>query len=131
LTVSRSLLLDTHIMLWLRGPSGLLSDGEQRLIDQATVRYVSAVSLWEIAILVGLGRVPADDRLYTLPRGLELLPVEGRHCRELCSLPLIHRDPFDRMLIAQARTDDLVLLTRDSKIIGYGEAGASISTGMR
>jgi len=122
--VSRSLLLDTHILLWLRGQPGLLSDGEQRLIDQAPVRYVSAVSLWEIAILASLGRVPADDRLYTLPQGLELLPVEGRHCRELSSLPQVHRDPFDRMLIAQARTDDLVLLTRDSKIIGYGTAGA-------
>jgi PIN domain nuclease of toxin-antitoxin system len=86
---------------------------------------VSAVSLWEIAILAGLGRIPADDRLYTLPQGLELLPVEARHCREVFSLPQIHRDPFDRMLIAQARTDDLVLLTRDTKIIGYGAAGAT------
>ncbi len=122
--LSRSLLLDTHILLWLRGHHGLLSDGEQRLIDQASVRYVSAVSLWEIAILANLGRVPADERHYTLPQGLELLPLEGRHCRELSSLPLIHRDPFDRMLIAQARADDLMLLTRDTKIIGYGAAGA-------
>jgi len=123
--MSRSLLLDTHILLWLRGRSGSLTESERRLIDEAPVRYVSAVSLWEIAILVGLGRVPPDDRLYTLPQGLDLLPVEGRHCRELSSLPPIHRDPFDRMLIAQARIDDLVLLTRDSKIIGYGAAGAN------
>ena len=124
----RSLLLDTHILLWLRSRSGLLSDGERRLIDQAPVRYVSAVSLWEIAILAGLGRIPPDDRLYTLPQGLELLPVEGRHCRELSCLPHVHRDPFDRMLIAQARTDDLVLLTRDTKIIGYGAAGANCAS---
>jgi len=121
----RSLLLDTHILLWLRGPSGLLSDAERRLIDQAPARYVSAVSLWEIAILASLGRVPADDRLYTLPQGLELLPLEGRHCRELSSLPQLHRDPFDRMLIAQARSDGLALLTRDTKIIAYGAAGAN------
>lgn len=123
--MNRSLLLDTHILLWLRGPPGLLNDGERRLLDQAPVRYVSAVSLWELAILSSLGRVPADDRLYTLPQGLELLPVEGRHCRELSSLPRIHRDPFDRMLIAQARADDLVLLTRDAKILGYGADGAT------
>jgi len=122
--MNRSLLLDTHILLWLRSHADLLSAEEQRLIDQAPVRYVSAVSLWEIAILASLGRVPPDDRLYTLPQGLELLPVEGRHCRELSGLPQIHRDPFDRMLIAQARADDLVLVTHDTKIIGYGAAGA-------
>ncbi len=123
--MSRSLLLDTHILLWLRGPAGLLSEGERRIIDQAPVRYVSAASLWEIAILASLGRIQADDRLYALPQGLELLPVEARHCRELAHLPQIHRDPFDRMLIAQARTDDLALLTRDTKIITYGVAGAT------
>jgi PIN domain nuclease of toxin-antitoxin system len=102
----------------------LLSDSERRLIDQAPLRYMSAVTLWEIAILASLGRIPADDRLYTLPQGLELLPVDGRHCQELSSLPHLHRDPFDRMLIAQARIDDLVLVTRDTRIIGYGAAGA-------
>lgn len=124
----RSLLLDTHMLLWLRGPAGLLSEGERRLIDEAPVRFVSAASFWEIAVLAGLGRIPADDRLFTLSQGLELLPVEPHHCRELALLPPIHRDPFDRMLIAQARTDDLLLLTRDRRIIDYGRAGAVCAT---
>jgi PIN domain nuclease of toxin-antitoxin system len=55
---------------------------------------------------------------------LDLLSVDGRHCRELSCLPQLHRDPFDRMLIAQARSDDLVLLTRAPQIIGYRAAGA-------
>ena len=122
--MSRSILLDTHILLWMRGPHGQLTDGEVRAINSAPIRYVSAASFWEIAILVGLGRLPDDERLFSLPHGIELLPIEPRHCTELVALPQIHRDPFDRMLIAQARTDDLLLLTRDTKIIGYGRAGA-------
>lgn len=123
--MSHSILLDTHILLWLRGPADQLTEDERRVIDLAPVRFVSAASIWEISILIGLGRIPADDRLFALPQGLELLPIAPRHCRELVHLPQIHRDPFDRMLIAQARTDDLLLLTRDTKIISYGSAGAS------
>ncbi len=106
----------------------MLTDGERRLIDTATIRYVSAATFWELSILIGLGRIPADDRHFMLPQGLELLPVEPHHCQELVSLPQIHRDPFDRMLIAQARADDLVLLTRDAKIISYGCAGATCAS---
>lgn len=121
--MSHSILLDTHVLLWLRGPAGVLTERERRLIDNAPVRFVSAATFWEIGILTGLGRIPHDDRLFSLLPGLELLPVEPRHCRELVSLPPIHRDPFDRMLIAQARADDLLLLTRDAKIASYGRAG--------
>lgn len=121
--MSRALLLDTHILLWLR--SGNLSDGERALIDGAPLRFASVASLWEVAILMGLKRLPDDQRLLTLPQGVEMLPVEPHHCRELAALPQIHRDPFDRMLIAQARADGLLLVTRDTKIIEYGQAGAA------
>jgi PIN domain nuclease of toxin-antitoxin system len=120
-----ALLLDTHILLWMRASPGKLTEAERTAIESATVRLISAVTFWEIAILIGLGRIEADDRLYTIPPGCDLLAVQPRHCRELASLPPIHRDPFDRMLIAQARVEGLHLVTRDEKIRGYGRAGAA------
>ena len=120
----KAVLLDTHIFLWLRIAPDRLNTGERRAIDHAPFRYVSALSFWEIAILVSLDRIESNPNLFTLPDGIELLPVLPQHCRTLLDLPPLHRDPFDRMLIAQARTDDLLLLTRDTKIIAYGKAGA-------
>ena len=117
-------LLDTHILLWLRVAPDRLTGGERRAVDIAPCRYVSAVSLWEIAILVGLDRIEDDPRLFDLPTGFDLLPVTPTHCRAVVELPQLHRDPFDRMLIAQARTDKLLLLTRDNQILAYGRAGA-------
>jgi PIN domain nuclease of toxin-antitoxin system len=84
------------------------------------------VTLWEIAILTGLGRVARDDRLLDVPDGFDLLPVLAHHCRALIELPHRHRDPFDRMLIAQARAERLTLLTRDRAIIDYGADGAEL-----
>jgi PIN domain nuclease of toxin-antitoxin system len=89
---------------------------------------MSAVSLWEIAILMALDRIPPDPRLLAIPDGFELLPVLPDHCKALAALPRLHRDPFDRMLIAQARAEHLALLTRDREIIAYGAAGADIVT---
>jgi PIN domain nuclease of toxin-antitoxin system len=122
--MTRSILLDTHFVLWVRGAPEALTAKERQAIEAASVRYVSAASFWEIAILAGLGRIPSDGRLFDIAPGLELLPVEPRHCRELAKLPKLHRDPFDRMLIAQARADDLTLVTRDEKIVSYGRDGA-------
>lgn len=121
--MSKSILLDTHIYIWLRACPERLSPDERRLIDNALIRYVSAVSLWEIALLVGLGRIDGDNRLFTPPGGIDLLPVEPGHCQMLLTLPPLHRDPFDRMLIAQARADRLRLVTRDAKIREYDLVG--------
>jgi PIN domain nuclease of toxin-antitoxin system len=87
---------------------------------------VSAVSLWEIAILMALGGIAQDQRLLAVPDGFELLPLLPDHCKALVALPRLHRDPFDRMLIAQARAEHLALLTRDRSIIAYGAAGADV-----
>ena len=89
---------------------------------------MSAVSLWEIAILMALDRVAPDQRLLAVPDGFDLLPVLPDHCRALVALPRRHRDPFDRMLIAQARAEHLLLLTRDRAIIASGAAGADVVT---
>ena len=123
-----ALLVDTHLVLWARIAPERLKPGERRALDDAPSCYVSAVSLWEIAILMALDRVARDERLFAVPDGFDLLPVLPDHCRALLALPRRHRDPFDRMLIAQARAERLALLTRDSAIIAYGAAGADVVT---
>ena len=123
-----AVLVDTHLVLWARIAPELLAPGERALLDQARSRYVSAVSLWETAILMALGRIAADPRLLAVPDGFDLLPVLPDHCRALVALPRRHRDPFDRMLIAQARAERLALMTRDRAIIAYGAAGAYVVT---
>jgi PIN domain nuclease of toxin-antitoxin system len=117
--VNRPILLDTHIYLWLRADPQRLTGIERQAIDSATERYVSAVSIWEISLLLGLQRLKGDHRLFTPPTGIDLLAVEPAHCARLLDLPTIHRDPFDRMLIAQASVGNLLLLTRDTKIRQY------------
>jgi PIN domain nuclease of toxin-antitoxin system len=123
--MTQAVLLDTHILIWLRLAPERLTPAERRAIDIAPCRYVSAVTLWEIAILIGLGRIESSPRLFDLPDGIEFLAITASHCRELLDLPSIHKDPFDRMLISQARADRLLLVTRDSQITAYGKAGAN------
>jgi PIN domain nuclease of toxin-antitoxin system len=90
------------------------------VLSAASVRFVSVVTLWEIATLIRLGRIADDERLLDLPTGFDLLPVQPEHCREYAKLQQIHRDPFDRMLIAQAKTERVPLITRDRNIALYG-----------
>jgi PIN domain nuclease of toxin-antitoxin system len=124
--VIAAILVDTHLVLWARIAPERLTIRERSALDSARSCYVSAVSLWEIAILMSLDRIGCDPRLLTVPDGFDLLPVLPDHCEALVALPTLHRDPFDRMLIAQARVEHLVLLTRDEAIIGYGAAGADV-----
>jgi len=126
--VIAALLVDTPLVLWARIAPERLSGGERRALDDARSCYVSAVSLWEIAILMALGRIAHDQRLLAVPDGFELLPILPDHCKALIALPKQHHDPFDRMLIAQARAERLLLLTRDRAIIAYGGAGAGVVT---
>lgn len=121
-----TLLVDTHIVLWARIAPERLRVDEREAIDAAPLRFISAATLWEIALLIALGRVGADLRLLDPPEGFDLLPIRPEHCKELIVLPRFHRDPFDRMLIAQARCEDLGLLTRDKAISAYGPQGALI-----
>ncbi len=123
-----AILVDTHLVLWARIAPERLTGGERRALDDARSCYISAVSLWEIAILMALDRVAQEQRLLAVPDGFDLLPVLPDHCKALVALPRLHRDPFDRMLIAQARTEHLARLTRDQAIIAYGAAGAEVVT---
>ena len=126
--MTAALLVDTPLVLWARIAPERLSGGERRALDDARSCYVSAVSLWEIAILMALGRIAHDQRLLAVPDGIELLPILPDHCKALIGLPKQHRDPFDRMLIAQARAERLPLLTRDPAFLAYGGAGAGVVT---
>ena len=118
-------ILDTHLLLWWLTDSPLLSASARQLIaDPDNTVFVSAVSLWEIWLKVSLGmlglRADFEERLAA--EGFENLPVTSAQTREIASLPWRHRDPFDRMLIAQARTEKMTLLTADDTVAGYGES---------
>lgn len=116
-------LLDTHLLLWALASPLKLSKEARKLIDTSGV-YASAASIWEISIKASLGKLSADptEILEALePAGLSLLPVLGEHAGKVAQLPPRHKDPFDRMLIAQALTEPMILLTNDEALAGYSE----------
>lgn len=115
-------LLDTHLLLWaLATPARLPAAARERIA--ASDVYVSAASIWEISIKAQLGKLAADPREVLAaiePAGFSLLPITGEHAACVAELPPIHRDPFDRMLAAQASVEPMVLLTNDATLSGYG-----------
>lgn len=116
-------LLDTHMLLWALGSPSKLPAAARKLIDDANV-YVSAATIWEVSIKAALGKLSADPRevLAALePAGFLELPVTGAHAARVVDLPAIHRDPFDRLLIAQALTEPMRLLTNDAALADYGD----------
>ena len=124
------LLLDTHILLWAAGAPERLSPVARDLIeDPANALIFSVVSLWETAIKRGLGRddFQADPRLPDprllrrglLDNGYAELVITSEHVVSIDSLPRLHRDPFDRLLIAQATVEGITLLTADPQIADY------------
>jgi PIN domain nuclease of toxin-antitoxin system len=120
-----NLLLDTHLLLWAAATPERLSDEASSLIQDSENRlYFSAVSIWEIAIKRGLGRAdfrvdPALLRRGLFENGYDELPVTSTHAIEIDRLPVIHKDPFDRMLVAQAASEGLLLLTSDTLVARY------------
>ena len=118
------LLLDTHIALWLVRDAPELSAEARRLISRADSVFVSSVSMWEATIKVALGKLPLDPaRLESqlLAAGVQPLPLTWAHARALHGLPMLHRDPFDRMLVVQAMTEPLHLLTHDATLRPYSK----------
>ena len=119
-------LLDTHLLLWAAGQPKRLPASVGVLLDDAEKEPVfSSASLWEIAIKRGLGRDDFKVETRSLRRALldnayEELPVTGAHAVALDGLPPIHRDPFDRLLVAQALADDLPIIGCDSVFDAYG-----------
>ncbi|QDI82691.1 type II toxin-antitoxin system VapC family toxin [Methylorubrum populi] len=119
------LLLDTHLLIWALGaPEKLPSSARQVIDDPTHLPAFSTASIWELAIKQSLARSgnPIDAALLrrTLLRdGYEELPVLGIHATAVAGLPLIHKDPFDRLLVAQATVEGITLLTSDAHVARY------------
>ena len=119
------LLVDTHLLLWAASDSRKLSAKARRtLLAPENALVFSAASLWEIAIKRGLGREDFSVDLHLLRRGLldngyEELAITAAHALAVDSLPPLHKDPFDRMLLAQAQVEGIVLVTSDARVAEY------------
>jgi PIN domain nuclease of toxin-antitoxin system len=115
-------LLDTHLFLWAVSTPSKLPAAARKQIDDGDA-YVSAASIWEIAIKCGLGKLtanPGELLAAVEPAGFRLLPITGEHAANVARLPPVHKDPFDRLLVAQALTEPMILLTNDEALRGYG-----------
>lgn len=118
-------LLDTHVLLWAASDPKRLPSATRTLLDNPAIDLMfSTASLWEVAIKRGLGRTdfrvePRRLRAGLLDNGYQELPVRGEHALALDLLPPIHRDPFDRMLLAQAHAEGATLLTADRLLAQY------------
>lgn len=123
---AEGLLLDTHLLVWAAYDPTRLSARAARLIEaRASPVVFSLVSLWEAAIKSSLGRSDFAVEVEELHRallaeGFVALPITPSHITRVGQLPWLHRDPFDRMLVAQAMTEDLTLLTADKTLKAYG-----------
>ena len=114
-------LLDTHTLLWARAEPDVLSADALAVLESAdSALYLSVASLWECAIKSSIGKLDVPDEFYrAVAADYEVLGIEVSHVEACAKLPMHHRDPFDRMLVAQARLGGLTLLTRDRDIAKY------------
>ena len=121
-----NLLLDTHAFIWLDIQASMLSPTATSLIQQSDVNlFLSIVSIWEMQIKIQLGKLHLNATLQETITSqqtindISILPITPAHIFTLESLPLIHRDPFDRLLISQAKLENLVLISKDSVFKDY------------
>lgn len=117
------LLLDTHILLWVLRDAPELTPACRAMIRHAEAVFVSSVSIWEVAVKASIGKLstePARLAQEAVNAGFEPLAVAWTHALALNGLPAFHRDPFDRMLVAQALIEGLTLVTSDPEIPRYG-----------
>ncbi len=120
------LLLDTHAFLWFIGGNDRLNAYARALIeDEANDRYLSVASLWEMAIKVSIGKLDVPlpftrlVRQHVVGNAIDVLQVEPEHLDEQRKMPFHHRDPFDRLIIAQAITEEMTVFSRDSAFEEY------------
>ena len=120
-----NILLDTHAIIWFFENDNRLSKNAVEIIyNLENMIYVSMVSIWEVAIKMSTGKLNFDGGIDNFIKSIyqnefELLDISPKHTKIISTLSFIHRDPFDRMLIAQAIADDLIIMTVDENIIKY------------
>ncbi len=117
------LLVDTHLLIWWLAGKSLPARAAELIRDPANQIYASAVSVWEVAIKTSLGKIRIDpDEFVAALRegGFHELPVTARHASCIARLPKHHRDPFDRLLVAQSLAEGMFLLTQDQPLTAYG-----------
>jgi PIN domain nuclease of toxin-antitoxin system len=119
-------LLDTHVMLWWLRADRRLSSLASRVVASGENQLLwSIASSWEIAVKIALGKLELERPVHRLygelvsGQGVEILPIGHDHCTQLAALPLHHRDPFDRMLVAQAQVEGVPVLSADPKLAAY------------
>jgi PIN domain nuclease of toxin-antitoxin system len=125
-------LLDTHIFLWWNGNAGMISTPLREVIAApANEIYLSAASVWEIGIKRAIGKLGFAQRIVeaALAHQFQLLPITGEHAEHAAELPPYHADPFDRLLVAQAHIEGMLLGTQDSKIRPYGVRTLGLAAG--
>ena len=118
------LLLDTHIFLWLNADDPKLTNKDRKLIDEAQEVFISSVVFWELATKISRGDLNADlEELRSAlhDNAFTILPITVEHACATAALPWHHKDPFDRMLVAQAITEPLRLVTADHLLEPYSE----------
>lgn len=119
-------LLDTHVLLWWFDEPSRLSESARGVLGRSPDRsvFVSSASIWEAAIKRALGklRMPDDLLEQMVAERIDVLDITAAHALAAASLPALHADPFDRMLVAQSRLEGLVLVTRDARLARYGGA---------
>lgn len=120
------ILVDTHVVLWyLEGDQGLSKTRRQAIVDARNDIFVSIASLWEISIKISIAKLkisrPVSDILLQFSgQGISVLPIMPGHVMQVATLPFHHRDPFDRMLIAQSQVEFLSIMTNDDIFAEYG-----------
>ena len=121
------ILLDTHVLIWLvEGDKNLSTVARSAIEDRDNSLYLSIASLWEITIKLSLGKLDlqlsVDEMVesFLIPGGIEILQIQTKHLSILRDLPLHHRDPFDRMIIAQAKLEKMTLISADGMFDQYG-----------
>jgi PIN domain nuclease of toxin-antitoxin system len=121
------LLLDTHAFLWfVLGDPRLAKTALDRILDPACVKLISPASYWEIAIKISLGKYALNEQYEAFMQrsivgnGFSILPIEPKHTAALTTLPFHHRDPFDRLLVAQAIVEQIPVLSADAALDAYG-----------
>jgi PIN domain nuclease of toxin-antitoxin system len=119
-------LLDTHTLIWFIDGNNLLSEKARKEIeDENAINFVSIASLWEIAIKVSLGKIELKTSFNQInhkliENGFEILPVTFEDTVVISNLPFHHRDPFDRIIIAQAMTNKMTIISKDEQFSLYG-----------